>query len=652
MTFGKLTASIKQMLRAPFLQNTDGPEEAISGGSELPEEALERERLQKTLQKTGHDIQVLAQSSEKDFLAIGEKLQSLWDTTSGIAERGRQAAKLMSGNEIAESIGRVQNMVERMERYLDESKRRMEQNFSTIQMLLESIHRAERPLAGLHRIVTGLQTLGVSTRIESALISQRHQNFVFLADEVNIQSDKIKVRSEDLLEKMQFLGMDITRTLGQLKEMSENHRGSGGTILENLKGSLSILMEKQETASSIAQGISEQSEALSRNLGQVVMSMQFHDITRQQIEHVKTTLDELVTRNRDDLLGQGCMLQAAQVRNSRNELASAVDDLQNNLLAIAGSVREMVGDMTQLTGIQGNECAPSFGGLEADMASAAVHLKAYKEAEESFGETIESFVKTLEGMKDFSHNIEMIGRSIKFVALNATIQAARIGREGAAMDVVAQGIRQLSSEAKNQTDIISSSLNDILTAADSLQKSSVRETREDQNGLDDLSKDLNQVMDGVCTQNETAIQLLKTMDDTGRGLAEDVEKLSRNISIHNRMNKMLGRAENEIKEIGRLFEQNARAGGMDTENDVLENLAARYTMDSERVVHQDILKAPSQETDTPPADENATPLETVPQPSEDTFELFDNEPEAPLEEQVDNWGDNIDLFSQEAPVSG
>jgi hypothetical protein len=157
-------------------------------------------------------------------------------------------------------------------------------------------------------------------------------------------------------------------------------------------------------------------------------------------------------------------------------------------------------------------------------------------------------------------------------------------------------------------------------------------------------------MDNVRTQSEKAVQLLKKMDVTGRGLAGDIETLAGGISIHHRIKNKLGRAETEIGRISDRFSEAARARGVEIDEDQLENLTSRYTMDSERAVHHDVVMERGPMPDTHPA-AGVTSDQGPDRELDDNIELFDEEPVARIPKPSDDLEPQIDLFTDEVDES-
>ena len=208
--------------------------------------------------------------------------------------------------------------------------------------------------------------------------------------------------------------------------------------------------------------------------------MQFHDITRQRIEHVQQALAGLGPHERSAgnagpqrvgeflfgcirqkpkgtgedlrLAGDVCHLQIAQLHYARDELVSAVNNILDNLNALADLVAEMARETSKMAGAA-DETGQSFlTGVEAGFSSVTSALKAYGEADRELSLAMGSVGSMLGEMSEHTGNIESIGEKIKRLALNATVKACHIGEEGATLGVLAEAIHQLSVETRQRTE--------------------------------------------------------------------------------------------------------------------------------------------------------------------------------------------------------
>src|SRR5262249_42227919 len=81
----------------------------------------------------------------------------------------------------------------------------------------------------------------------------------------------------------------------------------------------------------------------------LVASLQFHDITRQQVEHVAQALREAAFRPKD--LNAALVLQSSQLGSAERAFTSSVTRIEGDLESIAARVGEMAADGGSLLGI-------------------------------------------------------------------------------------------------------------------------------------------------------------------------------------------------------------------------------------------------------------------------------------------------------------
>ena len=580
----------------------------------LKGEASSANGWRNALAALGSDLESLGKSTEGEFLSIGEKLQDFYQRAGDISKISSTVTRLMSGEELGTSIEGFRNVIDRMKRLEGESRR----NTKTLRDVLENIARLNLHVDGFGKTIRHLRVLSVSTRIESARLGDHNADFETLADEVGKLSLEIENRCFQLLGSSDSLSQLIGQTLAKVLDLETAQQTQAGIVFDKTMSTLESLMERHALSATGAGRISARYEAVSQRIGGIVSSMQFHDITRQRIEHVQQALAGLDPheqsagngkRHKDGgfLFGFGRMrprgteehlrlvgdvsdLQIAQLHFAKEELVSAVNNILDNLSAIADLVAEMAQETFKMAGAA-DETGQSFlNGVEAGFSSVTSALKAYGEADRELSLATDSVGSMLGQMSAHTGNIEAIGEKIKLIALNAIVKVCHIGEEGATLGVLAEAVHQLSVETRKRTEKASEALRSITSASESLCAAVNADGKDKGCELASVGEALSAQLQTLQNVNQGIVSLLTQMNQDGCSLSDDIRKTVDGVHVHRRVDQVI---RNVASGLGEIVAYSRSKGSAEDQADRAERMAAleaTYTMEAEREVHHSLLE--------------------------------------------------------------
>lgn len=523
----------------------------------------------------------LTGETEGDFLRLGEQVQAFFLAAQSMTEQGSRVVDLVSGQTVSEAAQRLESLVEETRARFRRSQTVFAENLEILASVRQEVAVASRPLAGFQQMVMGLRVLGISTRIESARMQGADEGFQFLADEVTRLSDTIKEQTEGMAAQLTGLRTRLDETLGSLDGLGAGLSGEADSLATVIDQSLGELRQWRGQSELAAARMADSTRQVHANVAEVVSSMQFHDITRQRLEHVHEALSGLATGQVEAATDEVCQLQTALLGHAVAELDQAAGTIQASLRGIAGSVRQVAQDAHHLArGADGQE-ASFLERLEVDLSGIMAAAGQTAGALARLRDLVEAVVGTLERVSGSLRSIDTISYAIKFVALNAAIKSARLGGEGAALESLAQAIQNLSAEAHTATQELSGVLGHLGQSADSLRRAMAADSGNGEQTVPELEA----VLEAIRANNQTCDDLLRQMEDEGHDLAERLEQGAEGIRFHLGIKQC---ASLVLTCLGRFQDQRepnpgakrAGAGGD------LENLAQRYTMASERQIHQ------------------------------------------------------------------
>lgn len=557
------------------------------------------------LHKAVTDLAQLTSGTEGDFLAIGEKLRDFYSRTKEVSNLSASITERMIGAEVTEAMEGLQGIFDRIGRLDGQSGRGRDALIS----ILERFVAVRSHLQGFEKTVRNLHILCNFIKIESARSGRTDTGFETLADDVKKLAEKIESQSILLLDQSAALMAIIDQNLEKIRVFEGRQHQQAGRILDNAVASLNAMREKHHHSTKALKTLSARWEELSRNIGQVVSSVQFHDITRQRIEHVRDALSELTGQLQTSgagkngkkgkptagigagqiaLVADTCELQAAQLRHARDELVSAVRTIIENTRNIVRNVQEMTEETGLLVGVKGNEGHSFFADLQGGLASLISAVSDYVSVNRELSAALFRVTGTVEEMSSFVNEIEKIGLRMKMVALNASVHAAHIGEEGLGLGVLADALHPLSVETSSQIGAIAGALNTIIASSRELSDGLSGDAADPEQNTERTADHLEAMMAPLRRLDENNLSLLANIDGIVKDLSGDIDRTTSAISVHERIDHEVNKVDAVLTDVVTQMRSALPDGKTGKGKDSLQALSARYTMDKEREIHQSV----------------------------------------------------------------
>lgn len=255
-----------------------------------------RDELVNGLTSLAGELGTLNMGTEEDFLTIGDYLQDFSRRAREISQTSAGVASLMSGAEINAAIGKLDQILHRLGDLGGECARRT----AALQEIIDILNGIEQSMSGFMKIVKTLLMLGIFTRVESAHVGNTGADFSTLANQVNELAGDIETKSNKILSQSRALTDLIQQSLTNALDIRALQQGQLHRIVKNTTNSLISLKNKHARSSSIAVDIAAKYKDISNNIEQIIILLQVHDITRQQIDHVEKAIICLTTAIQDN----------------------------------------------------------------------------------------------------------------------------------------------------------------------------------------------------------------------------------------------------------------------------------------------------------------------------------------------------------------
>lgn len=576
--------------------------------------------------------------TESDFSGFSSRLQSLYFSAKNITELSVNAAKAISGEVIQNSISEIDRMLQLINIHLESSDTDIDKGKLSLQSIMVSMHDITDHLEGFNRVVKHLRMLGISTKIENARLKVDATGFNVLAENVELLSTVIQEKTTSVRKHASSLISGIQDVNRRILYLQKTQREQEEKILRDTKTSLQWLMNKYEMSYQKTDTIAQTSAHISSNVGQVITSVQFHDITRQQMEHVIEALGELQrmiqSRQSDEnelknSIGDVCHLQSAQLEHTETELSGAIRNIIGNLSEVSKLIDGISGAARELMSSSGSEDSSFIGRIESGLSSVSDALLQNTEVRREFSASVMSVSDTVEDLTRQVNQIDEVGSEIEMIALNARIKAARTGNEGAALDVLAEGIQNLSATAKEQTRMVVDSLKRITDATVELEEITDSDKLESKNqGLLELTRSIARILNELKVLEDETAGALRKIDKESSAFRSSTDKeitaLEGYIDLSASIRVISGSLSSAAYNFG--------SAGIRSEfnNDYMSRLNDKYTMMSERQIHERLSGVNKRQNSFSGCDKSANDIKNTESPG--------------YSDQSDDLGDNVELF--------
>lgn len=554
------------------------------------------------LQEILPTLVAFGRNEEAQFVEIGQSL-------GGFLQKSRLVTRLVEdvlghllhsdGDDALQALVVLVNDLEQASQQLS---RIAGNHRSVLQEVALTLQRIDEPLMAFSKVVKVLQALSVSTRIES---SQGTSPVVLqnLANDLKGLAHKIDARIVAVRDRLRMMLTLASIGKEETQRVAIEHMRQCTSRINACRTLIDELEEHRVTSLDGARWLQESSTRLSDAMAEIISSMQFHDITRQQVDHVRLALQDYCQNTlkrvdssdgRGSSLGRLCQLQAAQLRHTRHDLVSAVIRIIDNLDSIAPDALEMATKTHALTLTNAAGGVSFFQQIEDVLTTVTSLLHLAEDEDRQMGGAVQAVLVALDELNDLLKDFALIGIEMKLIAFNAGITAAHNSARGAGLGVIALTIQDLSQTVLGRSKEFSSLYEQLqhLTGALSAE------------GWDTIET-------GGESLNDRAVTLLLKLQEMGSAVQDSLQRLDANaldlsngvvatagtIKIHEEAGKIFNTLIEDLESLA-MSAQSPQPSG-DTAK-ILHKVAHNYTMQSERRVHAQTSHAPEDDLLSPP----------------------------------------------------
>jgi hypothetical protein len=540
------------------------------------------------------ELQPLNVKTEDAFLSVGSQLQNIYTRTMGISDNLTQVMNNFSSDGESALTAKMRQITETSARFLGNFDTTSQYAVDHLASVMQIIDELPATLKEFDRLVSQLRIMGITTRIETERLGLHNMGFEHLADEVTTLGESISKKAKEVQVSIRTIFGFVILNEQNLVHLRSKHQGLQSLVARNMNEDLQLLGEKHEVLVNVVENITRQSQDSVHSVNTIVGALQFHDITRQQIEHVIDALKDLHMRitggGEDDpmpYLILVCELQPAQLQRARNEFMNAVLSLISSFGSLSNTITMMQAESREAIGFADGDGSTFFSVIGANLQNVTNALIEGEKGIHEFLDSLEQIEKVVTNMKTYMEEMSEAGDEVELLALNSRVRAAKTKERGAALGVIAESIQRISTMAEIHIAEVVRSIAALVEKTDQMHELAKNSEiyRATESSIEEMTSDLRIMIGEFAASSSLGKTILEQAASSSTILSKELDAM---VAIV-RDNRLVGDAIEQIERLLSSIGSDARAVAPEfvlaEVERRLKEMKERYTMNAERDTH-------------------------------------------------------------------
>lgn len=550
-----------------------------------------------SLEELLQDLAGVDHVTEESFLELGGKINIFHGKAHGISQAAGEVLQLLQGSDGENTLQQLQLLVERCSLWLSETQQTSVGICALLNGVVQQVSSLEIPVAGLRKVIKTLHALRVSTRIEAA--KGYASGAGVLAKSLDELGGLVQEKIAQIFDQTEKLIPIINKSLTTEETAQTNTIKVAIREVEGARQLLSAFMVNQIETGQWTDQLKERSDEVTRNFGEIVAALQFQDITRQRLEHVRKALDSLgrhlgkfaqradYSKDKEAacLFGSICQLQHDQLALAGQEFLDAADKLTENLQGMGLSVDLMAGDTKTLFKATDACSTNRFASVLKVLQSIADGLQETQSIHQEAGSILTDVNQGVQQVAGLVDEVEFISEEMQLLAMNAAISAAHARQKGAGLNIIAQNIQLVAEEATQYAQKLAEECSKITEHARRLQDFE-RSTQSGLGGIEGLIHDAQRHMTTLDSSTHLLQNIAGKIDRDATSLCDDVAGVVMRTDLKKPFQDKLTPALEHLASLGKWSDETIVASEGGTLEQLFDELELCYTMASERHIHE------------------------------------------------------------------
>ena len=548
-----------------------------------------------TLEKAGEDLQWLLKTTEDAIAGLVTSFHGLTEQADTVLTLSAAIVDHVEDRSVRSVLSNVQALGVAAKGFVGQRLRATAGILETVTAEMQLLRKLSIVTDGQAKIALQIKVLNVHTKIEVAHLGAVGVSFEYLAQELADFSNSLARSTDELIRHTNDRKGAIEKTRHmfavELPQLTEEL----ARIEVNLSDDLAALQAGLTRLSLTPAQFRTSAEEISRQIAGVVVAVQGHDITRQQIEHVQEALD-VISRGifTEEPLWSGNSREAVCAHAGLAIQISQLRAIKSTIAEWTSQVRVCTSGILRISASDLVEIGPLVLEQERTMSSQLSHIELL---EQECLENSGRIRATLEGIANLSQLVtehlqksETARNRLQLLTFNSIIEASRLGEQADTICVIADGIAEVSVEWSRITEQSASALQEILSLSQRINEVMATFSQTGEDGLGMSQAQMKVGLESLRSASAFAVaqgQRIGAATDAMRSMSSDAGKI---IDLLDACYAKIDSVLAELEQVRFRLEADNPGVMDDYDHAEIERLfSANYTTQAERAVMQAVL---------------------------------------------------------------
>lgn len=597
-------------------------------------------------------LERVLEDAETKFLKLCQNLESVASDTDQFTQLMIKAVREITEGSDEDFFGKIRVLINQSLEELRNCRNEISGDLNILKNNSNYLEKLSTTSLVIKNIAKNLNVIAIHIGIESSRSRNCQQIFSIFVKELQQLAKLIKGVSLNISEDSEAARLNqqaaLKRITGRQRKLEKLTFESDKAVQDSIIKIEKLINLSAETLESAGR----HSQEISRQINEIIVAVQFHDIVRQQIEHILESFADIIKicneqssragsgYEKNKLLG--CVRSILAVQATQMEqVISEIEDIHANTIGafkkmshevgtlVNGSLELKQGDKSEIGSVG------PFTAFKSSIENLNHILGQGHVIKSGIEETIKESFEIVTRLTAHLHKIEDIGSDLHIKAINSILLSKRLKENGKTLVILAQEVTGVSIKSNKFVYEVVEILKSITGMTDKLIHSSSGE-KGILNYENNSETSLTECIRSVSQLNDSFLENCSISVERSIAINEEILKTESNLSFLTEMKSKISECLKIIQDM-----VSELTPFSDESTYEFEQMAKRYTMDTERDAHNRIFcEVIDFKDNMKERTENKMGMTEIHKQSNNgIFEVT-----AEDDEKEDYLGDNIELF--------